>query len=913
MVSFDSTAYKAQLNIWGKDKVLVKELKSVAEKLRRDSTSTAYASVDLAKLYAVNPSWNASELATHRSELAKILRPIKKPIVKQGLEPVLDALGESRFENPAFWSGLDTLRQQELTQKRENFVKYLLADPSMAYKAVSRQKLHESFTSQGVPSSDFQSYEESLRDNGVTIFDEKFAEDVASFSIPNGVASSWKDARNKGTFSTIFDVLLLHLPKKERQQLSFYSKLAYGNADITIATINRADQRATTASDSNEVQIAHKILASFKNEVKDNEELKFIVFKIFEEFVDKKLQRGELGAAVAGELVDLGVTQTDANILVSLLASTGGSQPVNGLTRTEAHLQNGELGSAQQVFGTSDYSTVDQDEYARVEKLLQTQKSKKKQLLENYKSALAGNKLEEARQAIIEAQRIDTEDESLHGKLDAIPPAPAGRLTASTATNKVTLSWGKSVSTDVQYTVVRKTGSASSSPVDGEIIVQNTPALTAEDKKPLIAQVVFYTVFAQRAGQFSEAVSTKTEVYPRPDNLTAKANSSTSIYVSWTPLSEASSIAVAVFDSRGNIIREITTSASSMLLEHLTTGEKYTISLVAKYITPAGTVTSSNVRVSAVPRENATPIKGIDHKSKESEIQLDWPSASSGFAVEAWVLPLNDNGMEFGDVVTADHLASLGGYRAALVSQKEVDGRTIYTIKAHQGILRVYPLVLVESGYLVGDYTSSGVIEPAKNITVEYFNDTIKLAWEWTGDTRQMELAWLDTHKQPHREIVSLASYRRNGGAIIRGRNISNLTIAAVTKVDGETIISAPTAISLKQENKIEISYEQKIKGGGFFSKPSTTITARNTNGYKGTVPVSLCLSLKPYVPLSPDGCMVLERFTLDFSASDVATHTFEIPKTAIPKGTPQFWLVMFPQDTTETKINQPPTNQLKG
>lgn len=913
MVSFDSTAYKAQLNVWGKDKDLVKNLKSIAEKLQRDPSSTAYANADLVSLYAVDPLWTASDLASHRSELAKVLRPIKKPIVKQGLEPVLEALGTSHFDNPSFWLNLDTLRQQEAAQARANFVKFLLADPLLAYKAISQKDLHESFKAQGVPSSEYQSYEKELKNNGVTIFDRKLADDAESFIVPGGVASSWKDARNRGAFTSIFDVLLLHISRNERQQLSFYSNLAYGTTAITTDTVQKADQRATTASDSNEVQIAHKILAALKNEVKSNSELQLIVFKIFEEYVQKKLQRNELGAAVANDLVDLGINPVDANILLSLLATTGSGQRINGLNRTEEHLQRGELGSAQQTFSSVDRNTVEPEAYARIEKLLNTQLEKKKQLLETYKTALGTKKLEAARQAITEAQRLDTEDESLRGKLEAIPPEPAGNLSVSISANSAILNWAKSASSDVSYTVVRRTGGASSSPADGEIIAKNIDALTAEDKNPVIATTVFYTVFAERTGQFSDATSTKAEVYPQPANFTVQATSATSIHASWTVVRETSSTTVEVFDSRGNSIHQATTSDSKLLLDSLITGEKYTVSLVANYVSPSGTVVSAAVQASSVPREKANPVTGVDHTTNNSEIQLEWSSLPPGFSTEVWILPLHDNGMDFGDIVTADQLTAAGGCRASLISQSDRGGTTYYTIKAHKGILRIYPLVLVESGYLVGDYVSSGVIEPAKNVTVEYFNDTIKLAWEWTGDTRQMELAWLDSQGYSQRELVTLASYRRNGGAVIQGRNISNLTIAATTKVDGETIVSAPASIPLKQDNKIEISYEQKIKSSGLFSKPSTTITARSLKGYQGNVPVHLCLSLNPYFPLDANGCLVLDRFDLDFSTSDVATYSFDIPKTAIPKGTKQFWLVLFPQEPASVKINQPHTSQLKG
>lgn len=913
MVSFDSTAYKAQLNVWGKDKDLVKKLKSIAEKLQRNPSSTAYASANLMSLYAVDPSWSASDLASHRLELAKVLRPIKKPIVKQSLEPVLEALGKTHFDNPSFWLNLDSLRQQEVAQTRKDFVKFLLADPSMAYSAISRKELYESFKAQGVPGAEFQSYEKELQNNGVNIFERKLADDAESFSIPGGVASSWKDARNRGVFNSIFDVLLLHVAQNERRQLSFYSNLAYGTTAITTDTIQKADQRATTASDSNEVQIAHKILAALKNEVKSNSELRLVVFKIFEEYVQKKLQRNELGAAVANDLVDLGINQADANILLSLLATTGSGQRINGLNRTVEHLQKGELGSAQQTFSSVDPNTAEPDEYARIEKILDTQIEKKKQLLEAYKTALGAKKLEEARQAIAGAQRLDTEDDSLRGKVEAIPPEPAGNLTVSISANSAVLNWAKSASSDISYTVVRKTGGASSSPVDGEVIAKNIGALTAEDKNPTIATTVFYTVFAERTGQFSEAASTKAEAYPQPANFTVQATSSTSIHAVWTVAVEASSTTVEVFDSRGNSIHQVTTSDSKLLLDSLITGEKYTVTLVANYVSSSGTVASAAIQASSVPREKSDPVTGVDYTINNSEIQLEWSSLPPGYSTEAWILPLHDNGMDFGDIVTAEQLTAAGGRRAALISQRESNGKTYYTMKAHRGILRVYPLVLVESGYLVGDYVSSGVIEPAKNVTVEYFNNIIKLAWEWTGDTRQMELAWLDSQGYSQRELVTLASYRRNGGAIIQGRNISNLTIAATTKVDGETIISAPASIPLKQDNKIEISYEQKIKSGGLFSKPSTSITARSFNGYQGSVPVSLCLSLNPYVPLDANSCLALDRFALDFSASDVATYSFEIPKTAIPKGTKQFWLVLFPQDPESVKIDQPHTSQLRG
>ncbi|MFJ2621483.1 fibronectin type III domain-containing protein [Glutamicibacter sp. NPDC087344] len=907
MGNFDIKRYKSEVLKPHSKGEQFEQIREVVQALGRSDNDQSYMRLDLQRLYAVpSPATNAELEAwrpTIRSALNKSAGMFAVAKLLNSLLEYLEARGHD-LTDPAFWGSLQGQRQKQKIVALQKSLEQLVDEYPL--KVTTLVELKSRLDTTGVSGVNDENILAEASNAGLSIYPEI---KLPASALPSpGLINSWKNLEKDSSYESVLSVILLHDPKRIKN-VSLFDRLSSNGQIIGLQDVNYAHAKADKSKDTNDIQHAKKFLNVLKNEVKDEDTLREIVLTTLTQWVMVRLDRRLPIVMVRDQLVTNGIALNDASRLVSTLhqaSPLGSSGPALDLNHVRELLSQGELAEAERAYGAVSVETEEQAEYQQVGALIGKINSEKGSFLERYQDAMNNRDFGVADQALAKAISVDVGDETLLQLRDAIPPLAPSELRVRNIDTAVELTWLASLTPGVGYTVVRSTTGVPRSTNNGTILARNLRATDFVDNEPQVGHEVGYSVFATRDGEsFSDASSAKITALQIPQELSAQVRPD-NIHLSWTAHPKAAGVIVTRTDSNGTSVETEITSGTTFYVEGLEIGKSYRFLVRAIYLLGSGRQLSAPSTITVVTRGEARAVVDlhIEKVDEEGNLQAIW-SEVDGFDVELWSLSRHAE-LSIGSLLDPNELRSISSERLPVTFQSLGNGKSSAFLSVLPEVLKIYPLVRVDRGYLVGQPVLAGTAPSAGNVVTEDFGDQIRVSWDWPSGDYLMELKWTDNGRSRTRRVTR-TKYRAEGGIMLTNAvGIAELSISTVVRVDDEEWTSARIPVQLaKTDKRQRVSYRMDLTKSLFGGKVTCKITASTeTPGF--VMPVDVVLKQGPIMPFRVQDGQRITQLELDFSAETERTYTLQLGKQKSP-----FWVCLFTEDPE--LLVPPSSSELKG
>ena len=568
------------------------ELLTAIRKLRETGDVIAVGAVDVAGLLAVTT--DVADIPAHLSQLKQsVLNKRRKNDGNAELVAMLlEALEEKGFDlaDPSWWNTLRSPKAEAFKGRITEFAKAVALE-CQALKVVTEEHIKE--RAQSLPGVDVNDLRKAVEKNGIAV---RAAIEPPTVPTPR----VFQDALKHVDFRSVVDVLLL--AEKPASDIKVIDELSYsGGRSIGAAQVADAQRKATSAADSNAMQAAQKVLTLVKNDYASPRDLHQVLFASVISQANVLLAQ-KLPAAVAAErLASTGLDPIDAARIIAHLVESGSS--VRGLGEITNMLASGNLAEARRLLDAINTDQYDPAELASVTKSVDDAEAKKERLVGEYQAAAARRDYSAAETALVQAARIDTDDQRLTVWLKQLPPPAPGALSAEvTSSGSVRLTWQFSGGEDCRFAVVRADSHAPVNPHDGTMLGTVEPR-SFDDTKVPVGRRAHYSVFAVRDGVASAPVSAEVVVVPAPSEVSAVAGL-TEATVSWRLPAEAVGVRCTMIDGSGNSRGLDCGGASQVTVNRLVTGQRYRFTVEAMYVlADGGRVYSAPVTASVTPAD----------------------------------------------------------------------------------------------------------------------------------------------------------------------------------------------------------------------------------------------------------------------------------------------------------------------
>lgn len=881
------------------------QLRDVLAELQRDPQSSAYARLDLNKLYDVPNPVTSQELTDWRKQVVPALNKAAQALpsarLLKALLETLEQQGQALVD-PAFWGRLQSERQKLIRAKLEAGLRQLTAEYPLG--VVSREELISRLETIGITGVTEESIISVAEQQGLKVY---AALQLPTTGVPEKLKSILRDVLRHPEYRSVVDLLLLHRPN-EIKDVRFLDRLTVGGTAVSLTDIEDARLRSEQGQDTDALQDAQKFLGAVKDNLTAEIEIHHLVFTTVVELAGTQLDRGKPKLEVRDSLVRLGLNADDASRLVSALSISTASGPRIGVDTVREKLSLGQLGEAQRTLTAISPADGEEQDYANLQAQIERLLATKKQLLEAYHLAVAARDFPAALTAVKEAMRIDQADDSLASLSDLLPPAAPSSLSLRADGPAVVLSWAQGLEESLVYTVVRAEGRIPKTAHDGSVVADGIAETRFIDKNAPSEIPLGYSIFSSRAGRlFSDPRGAEITVLPAPMDVVAAAYP-TGAVLSWARPSNTAGIVVTQLGPDGRSFDSELPNSSSFRATGLNTGASYRFSVRAFYLLANGRKFSDSVSITVVPRGEASAVHNLSVKPEPARgndvLRATWSSINS-FDVELWQFPRLAE--LSASSISAQQIRDYGGRRITpLPGSGNSGGETFQLFNPPAEIIRLVTLTVTDEGFLIGNHVLSGSAPQPTAIVAEPFGEDLRLSWEWPQGDYVMEVAW-EVNGRPRTRRVTRARYRAEGGVKIGGgATATNLTIATVTSVDDETWTSPPLAVNFSQSQTLGLRYQLRIKRSLTGKVKCELSVEAESTGH--TVPATLILKHGSIMPLSSEDGLHIESLSLDFSSGTSAMHEVTIGKVKSP-----FWLSLFADDNEKIDLIAPPTSQLKG
>ena len=239
---------------------------------------------------------------------------------------------------------------------------------------------------------------------------------------------------------------------------------------------------------------------------------------------------------------------------------------------------------------------------------------------------------DQAAMLFAQAAEICVDDEAVAAAARSVPPAPPTAATAQQRGSLVAVTWQPSPSCAVSgYLAVRKAGGASLSPDDGQRL-DTVPGQTFEDSGAPVGDILYYSVYAVRAGAFSHAAAVaRPVVRTAPVTRPVMQAGDGTVTISYTAPPKARAIVVVRSESTApagpNDGIRIHADLKRAIDGDVTNGRTYLYSIFAEFSSPGGASFSEPVQLRAVPQTLPVAVK---------DLRLTF---ASGVVTAAWQQP----------------------------------------------------------------------------------------------------------------------------------------------------------------------------------------------------------------------------------------------------------------------------------
>ncbi|CCQ45054.1 fibronectin type III domain protein [Pseudarthrobacter siccitolerans] len=895
-MAFDAGKYRNSVLVpLAKDKARLEVLQQVIRDVQGSAGIDAAARLNAAELYALDPAMGAAELASHFKNLEMTYNKQKHLPSAQLLKKLLELFGKDKAADSAFWARLAASRGQALKGQLDGFAKAMAEEHPL--KVVTPQQVPEMAAGMGLADVPAAELAAALNKHGVEVCPDF---EIPKLPLPPAVLKVTEFPE----FRTIVDVVLR---PEQPSDIRLIDELAVGSparrlkpADIGPAKERLQQQEAQVEERAR--QAAQNALAAL-TEVKSDSDLHALILAAVANSTEHLLRRGLPRVAVRAELVNRGVRQLDASRLVAKLSA---STQVLGLADVASRLAGGALGEARrllEVIGPLDGE--DSTERERIAARVEAAENQKRQLLVQYDACIGARDYVAAAAALREALAVDTQDDDLRTKLSRLPPLPPASLSLRVDGRALEVRWSADEDAAVKYSVLRTTAHVPVNHNDGDILVSGLASTRFRDEKAPIGTNVTYSVFATRDGSsYSDPATATSVVLPSPMDLAASPGV-TEVSLSWTTPPEAAGVVITQTAPDGNRSEHTATTPGQIALRGLATGTKYRFSAKAVYLLAgAGRRESAAVEVDAIPRGAIGSVSDLQIEAVPGGHRANW-SPVVGYTVELWALPVTAH-VAPGTRATIAELANLGGRRLTLSPVSGARGVAGYDFEALPEVRLLVPITLDGDGGLVGSTQVAGSAPPVQRATAERFGDELRLSWEWPKGDYMIEVGW-QANGSHHMRRVSRTAYNDSGGVRIKASElVGGVTLATVVKVGALEWLSAPISVPVSGVFPT-VKYGLAVRRSKFFGKGSVTVTVESTE-LRDKVELMTVVKEAKFMPGSvSDGTMV-DRRVIDFTAGSTSIYSVDLGRVATP-----FWVRLFPESTSEVRVEDPPTSQMRG
>ncbi|MFE9242734.1 fibronectin type III domain-containing protein [Nocardiopsis sp. NPDC006938] len=899
-MAFDAKQYRKTVLIpLEKDKDRMAVLQQAIRDVQGEDGATALARLDVAGMFAVEPSMTGAELERH---LGSVEAAFNSPSIKnrrsaQLLKKLLELLRTSgaAVADPAFWSGMSRARTEAVRAQLDGFARAVAQEHPL--RVVLPEQVREFAAGTGLGGVSEDDLADALSAHGVRV--------AADFEVPRvRVPAAVRVVTDYPEFRTLVDVVT----RPERPEgIRVVDELAFGEPARVLGPKDVARARELLQQQEARVeegarQAAQNGLAALA-ECASPADLHALVLSSLAETVEGLLRRGQPRVTVHEELCRRGLDQTDAARLVTKLSA---STKVLSANDVAERLADGALGEARRLLDS--LPEPEEDERAERERLarrVEEAERKKGRSVVRYDAAVKQGDYAAAAAALREALSVDTRDEELRNRLQRLPPLPPANLSLRADGRALVASWSADGEGTARYAVVRTTGGVPANPRDGELLADGHTGTVFRDERVPVGTRVRYSVFATRDGVLHSAPATDTcEVLPPPFDLDASAGSS-QVSLSWGVPSEALGVVVTQTAPDGTRTTHRPTAPGQTTVTGLTLGTRYRFSVAAVYLSDDGRQReSAAVTADATPRGAIRAVDDLRIDSSPDGHQASWGTVT-GYPVEVWALPPTAR-IERGTRLPRARLTGMGGRRLTLRQDGGADGRTVCSFDLLPEVSLLVPVTVDGDGGLVGTARITGSAPQVRTPTAERLGGELRLSWEWPEGDHQIEVAWR-AGGRPVTRRVSRTAYNDGGGVRVPDADsISDITLSTVVRAGDREWSSAAVPVPLSGPAP-KVRYSLEVKRSWMGGKGSVRVTAESPD-FRGRVPAVTVLKEAKFMPGDASDGTVVDRRELDFTDRDSLSYELRLGRVASP-----FWVRVFVEPGSGARLQDPPTSQMRG
>lgn len=905
-MSFDHKAYLADvLKPLARDKGQLADIQRAVRELQESPGMKPVAGLDLARLLAV--PGDGSDLTAHLAAVVMYLNQRQSMTAAQMLKKLVAELktADQDLTSPAFWTKLAAAKSDAFKEKVAEFGAAVSLE-HQALKVITKEQLEEKAKAQGlVGAVSEQTLVSAVESAGIAVRPDF---QLPQLAVPRVVADLAKHAE----YRSIVDVLLL-ADNTPPATIRVIDNLRYGSgggSPITNQQLEAAQRAAASGRDSDALQAAQKVLTLIRADFVDPPALHQLVLAVFVNTTKEMLARGELLASALGKLVKgTGLDEVEA---ARLLAKLSGSASTRSLGDVTDLLAEGALADARRTFdAVADVEQFGEAEVKRVGGLLASAEQRKASLFVEYESAMKAGDHGAAAYALGHAASVDKHDARLQDLLEKLPPPSVEHLVAKPlAEGGISLSWTYDGGSESRFIVVRsRDGKAPANTGDGTQLVRDSAAASYVDTTPPVAQRLGYSVFAVRRGVSSLPTSVSQMLLPAPTDVSA-STALTEVTLMWRLPAEAVGIEVTQIEPDGTRKQIDARGASRATVTGLVTGDRYRFTLASIYVLADGTRTlSPPVSVDASPRGAITAVRDLrvgegNMPDGRSGHRGSW-TEPGGYPVELWSFPIDEQIPPPGTEVDLADFDEVDGRRVNGVLSTSA-GRTELSFAQLRELRVVTAITVGGARGMIGDSVIVGSAPSVKNPKVDRYGGELVVSWEWPHGDYSASVSWFENASAQTRKF-SRAEYKINGGfRIPSGGAVDRVTIATVAFGNDREWIASPVEVRLSAELPV-VRYEVDIPPSRFGRRKPARVSVRSET-YAGSLPLLVVARESSIMPSRPDDGEVLERLMVDLDGVNPANVEFTLPRLQSP-----FWIRIFPGGETGVKLEDPPTQQLKG
>lgn len=891
--SWQSNGYEARIN-------------DAVRSLQKSPDDEKYLGLDLLALFRMPADPSSLDVAAHWKKLNMDLNKVSSFLGVAGSIQQLWKAGSEivdGWDTPAFWESLGEAQREAQMSQLSQTVQDLQS--SVPFNVVTGEMLDQALVSSGLETVGLETAKRVCEEKGLDVVPAIDA--PAETALTRKLKAADTQVLDTGAKPTIIHTLLYaELADPPPNSITFVNRLAIGSKQIGIDNVSESHKRLAAApQDRDYVGRAKAYLGALLAELKKTEDPKRALREVVQASIfgqlQKRMQRKALPDAIIREFTNYGLNRTDVQRMLLLLFNTAGNEQVRGIEYVRQLMSEGRYEEALRVLEAMPDGSEDDAERDRLRAEVDGRISAKARLVEEGRRARSELDFALARRKFTEAyERVpDSETQEL---LDSLPPEPANNVNLSVSGNRMQVSWNASTDPGVSYRVLRSTNSVRNAH-DGTVIISDTRETTATDDFPAAGVRRIYTVLATRDGNNYSLPATADIVYlPQPTNVRTSV-SEDAIGVVWEVPSGSTTQVTA--ECVGEQARKLDAGNQRQIsLTGLQRGKPYQISLTACYKDGKQTLFSAPQVITAVPRGKAEAITDFslaaDNRRGTSYV-FHWRSTPD-YRVEIWSAPPQQR-VPVGSKVSEETLSSLGRQHHVDIHE-EGHGRSCGIVSDIRTIAQIFPVIVADDGYLLGNIVLAGPLPELSGVTVSPRGSHLHIAWIWP-EQRCAVIVNYTVKGAAEQQKITKAQYDADGGVSIPRRGLTSLTIQVSVLESGRWMNGPLTPVEIPADEKLQLGYHLKIKKS-LFGTGTALIRVEGPAGARADA--VLVQSASHFMPMTISDGLALSQLSIILDDSGCYEARVTLGKFKSP-----YWVRLLAADPDSVLLADPPTHQLKG